>query len=160
MLGGQLGGGQDGAVGRVVLGDVLADADGGLGVAEEDGFESSDERAGIGLAESQHDWQGGRVQRAVGFDDRDAGGVRGVGGCGGVGGGGRSDGRSQTVPKAPQPAGGGLQGMIQHLPTIGPDVGQIGAEQEAVDQIDLVVGLGFSEGGADFAVGDSVGRVS
>lgn len=34
VLGRELNGGQDGAVGCVVLGDVLADADGGLGVAD------------------------------------------------------------------------------------------------------------------------------
>lgn len=64
------------------------------------------------------------------------------------------------MPNAAEPVGGGLEGVIERLPPVGTNVGQISAKQEAVDQIDLVVGLCLPEGGVGLAVGNAVGSLA
>lgn len=136
----------------VMAGDVGADADGGGGIADEGGFEASDEWAWIGLAEPDNDRQLGRALSAGGRVGGVWGGIRVV--CGWV------IGRAETLPEASQSVGYGTEGVVDGGPAVGPDIGQIGAEEKAVDHIDLVFGLGGSEGDAGCAIGDSVGLLA
>lgn len=130
-------GGQQRFARCVVLGDLRTDADAGVGVTEQDRLQSADEWPGVGLAEPNYNRRGG-VGRSV----------RG--------------GWSVFVeeagwPESAEPAGGGLQGVVEEWPAIGPYVGEVGAEQEAVDKIDAIDGLCLEECLAGPTIGDAIG---